>query len=153
MNSDISIRQATAAEAPEIFALVQDAYRKWIAVIGGRPLPMTADYDALIARQQVYSAREGGALVGVIVLWPQDDALYIDNLAVAPAQQGRGIGRLLLAFAEQQARALGLTALTLLTNEKMTTNQTYYARYGYVETGRETMPSGRRAVWMRKTLA
>ncbi|MFN8376844.1 MAG: hypothetical protein U0694_28725 [Anaerolineae bacterium] len=47
---------------------------------------------------------------------------------------------------------MGLRKLTLLTNEKMVYNQTYYLKHGYAETRRELMPNGRRAVWMHKVL-
>lgn len=152
MTDPFNIDMAVAEDSAEVAALVNAAYSKWIEVIGGIPMPMTADYDALIAQQCVYRVREGGALVGVLVIWREQDALYIDNLAVSPAQQGRGIGDQLLTFAEQKARELKLPMLTLLTNEKMLYNQTYYRKHGFMETRRETMPNGRRAVWMHKPL-
>jgi len=147
-----SIQLAAPDAATEVAALVNAAYSKWVEVIGGKPMPMTADYGTLIAQQLVYCARDGQELVGVLVIWQSDDALYIDNVAVAPSQQGRGIGDKLLAFAEQKARDMGLRKLTLLTNEKMVYNQTYYLKHGYAETRRELMPNGRRAVWMHKLL-
>ena len=149
---DFPIRLAIANEASEIAALVKAAYRKWVQVIGVEPMPMLADYGALIARNHVYCIREATGLVGIVVIWPVDDALYIDNIAVAPSQQRRGIGDRLLAFAEQKAHDMGLNKLTLLTNEKMVSNQIYYGKHGYVETRRETLPNGRRAVWMHKDL-
>jgi ribosomal protein S18 acetylase RimI-like enzyme len=149
---NLNIQRATDDESPAVAALVNAAYSKWIEVIGRKPMPMLADYDALIARQCVYCAREGLVLVGVIVLWPADDSLYIDNIAVASKQQGRGVGDALLAFAEQQASALNLSRMTLLTHEKMLYNQDYYRKHGYTELRRETFPDGRSAVWMEKQL-
>ena len=151
-NPTFNVHPATADEAANIAALVNAAYSKWIDVIGGKPMPMTVDYAALIAKNCVYSVREEADLVAVLVIWPLDDALYIDNIAVAPTHQGRGIGDRLLAFAEQKARELKLDRLTLLTNEKMVSNQIYYRKHGYAELRREIMPNGRRAVWMQKDL-
>lgn len=86
------------------------------------------------------------------MLVPEDGGPLIENVAVNPAAQGRGLGRCLLAFAEDQARALGLSALRLYTNEKMTSNIALYERLGHVITERENI-NGRRAVHMRKLLA
>ncbi len=148
----LEIRHATPEEIAQIAAIVNAAYTKWIDVIGGKPMPMTADYHALIAQQRVYSVRDGLELIAVLVIWQADDALYVDNLAVDPAHQGRGVGSQLLTFAERKAREMQLSKLTLCTNEKMTYNQAHYAKHGYFEIRRETTPNGRRAVWMQKQL-
>ena len=146
------IQLATPNDAAEITALVNAAYSKWIPIIGGKPMPMTANYAELIAKDYVYVVREGAALIGVLVIWELDDALYIDNIAVAPEQQGRGIGDRMLAFAEEKAREMNLRTMTLLTNAKMESNQAYYRKHGYVETRRQTIAEGRVAVWMHKPL-
>lgn len=152
MNPKLDIQQATPAEMAEVVALVDAAYTKWIEVLGGKPMPMTTDYAPLIAQQYVYSIREGSELVAVLVIWPEEDTFYIDNIAVSPAHQGRGIGAQLMAFAEQQARALNLPRITLMTNIKMEYNQAYYIKHGYVEIHREVLPNGRIGVWMQKQL-
>jgi ribosomal protein S18 acetylase RimI-like enzyme len=72
----------------------------------------------------------------VLVLEPEEDALLLDNVAVAPAAQGRGIGRKLIALAERRARELGLPKVRLYTNAKMTENLRMYPALGYVEVGR-----------------
>jgi ribosomal protein S18 acetylase RimI-like enzyme len=151
-HTPFDIQLATPNEAADVAALVDAAYSKWVEVIGGKPMPMLADYPALVDKGFVHTVHEAGILVGVLVIWQIDDALYIDNVAVHPDHQRRGIGDLLLAFTEQQARAMGLHKLTLLTNEKMESNQAYYLKHRYVETRRETLPNGRRAVWMHKAL-
>ncbi len=74
------------------------------------------------------------------------------SVAVAPAVQGRGLGRELMRFAEGRARALGRPTLRLFTNARMTRNLALYGRLGYVETHRETLPD-RVLVHMAKTLA
>ena len=48
----------------------------------------------------LYAAEESGALVAMLALHPKD--LYLDQLWVAPAHQGCGIGRALLAFTREQ---------------------------------------------------
>ena len=75
----------------------------------------------------------------------------MDNVAVHPAYQGRGLGRQLVALAEEEARRVGLTTVTLYTNERMTENLELYKRLGYMETERKT-EQGYQRVYMRKEL-
>ncbi len=49
----------------------------------------------------------GGVIAGAIETSPAKGHLLIENVAVSPAHQRRGIGRRLLAHAEQVAAALG----------------------------------------------
>ena len=142
------IRLAVAADRPTVEGVVQAAYAPWIDVIGGLPLPMGADYAELIAAGHVWVLDPPE---GLIVLVPENGVLLIENVAVTPAAQGRGLGRRLLAFAEQQARAHGLSRLRLYTNEKMVSNIALYERLGYVATERENI-NGRQAVHMQKPL-
>ncbi|MEU8247006.1 GNAT family N-acetyltransferase [Nonomuraea sp. NPDC048916] len=142
------MRPAVAADLAAVEKLVHDAYEPWVEVVGMRPLPMEADYDALIAAGRVHVT---DPLDGLIVLVPEPGVLLVENVAVQPERQGRGVGRTLLAFAEQEARRLGLPALRLYTNAKMASNIALYESLGYVVTGRQGI-EGRSAVLMRKEL-
>lgn len=143
------IRPAVPADRTAVEDVVRAAYTPWIEVIGVPPGPMTADYAELIAAGRVWVL---DPVEGLIVLVPEDDVLLVENVAVSPAAQGRGLGRRLLAFAEDQARALGLAALRLYTHEKMTANIARYERSGYRVTGRENVGDGHHLVHMRKQL-
>nr|WP_083472667.1 GNAT family N-acetyltransferase [Kibdelosporangium phytohabitans] len=109
---------------------------------------MQADYAALIDAGTVWLLDSTDGLI-VLVDEPDDGVLLIENVAVRPAAQGKGLGRQLLAFAEEQARHRGLTAVRLYTNEKMTSNIALYLAFGYRETSREVR-DGRHVVHMRK---
>src|SRR5439155_2134550 len=149
-----TIRRAVPAESQLVRACVRAAYAPYVERIGREPAPMNADYPELIRRGVVYVLAEfGGEPVGgVLVCWPRQDGLFVDNVAVHPRAQGQGAGRRLLAFAEDQAQALGLAAVWLYTNEAMTENLELYRRLGYVETGRR-VGDGFRRVFLRKDLA
>ncbi|GAB2872883.1 GNAT family N-acetyltransferase [Actinoallomurus bryophytorum] len=146
----MGIRLAESADRVAVEAIVQAAYEPWVAVIGARPLPLTADYGELISQGHVY-VLENGEIDALIVLEVTDGMLLVENVAVRPDRQGRGLGRRLMAFAEFRARSLGLTALRLYTNAKMTSNIGLYESLGYRETGREAK-NGRSVVHMRKKL-
>lgn len=134
MSSDV--RRARPADRGTVEDIVEQAYQPWITVIGARPGPMDADYAALIAAGSVY-VTGSSAVDGLIVLVPENDALLIDNVAVDPDRQGRGIGRTLLAFAETAAQQRGLQAVRLFTHERMTRNIKLYQDLGYAITGYE----------------
>jgi ribosomal protein S18 acetylase RimI-like enzyme len=130
------IRPARSDEAFWVRALVRRAYALYIPRMGKEPAPMLADYGVLIAKGEVHVLEEGGEAVALIVIYPKDDALFIENIAVDPVAQGKGYGRALLDFAEQEARRLGLEALRLYTNAAMTENLAFYPGRGFRETER-----------------
>ncbi|MDE2198863.1 MAG: GNAT family N-acetyltransferase [Rhodospirillales bacterium] len=149
--SSAEMRLATENDLERVEAIVRAAYAHYIARIGREPGPMLDDYAALIAAKRVLLAERDGGVEGVLVLLPQDDAMLLDNIAVAPGAQGRGLGRFMMAFAERRAVEAGYNAIKLYTNEAMTENIALYGRLGYAETHRAT-EKGLRRVYMRKAL-
>src|SRR4051812_1442290 len=150
----MGIRPAEAVDRESVEAIVKAAYDPWIPVIGMEPVPLTADYAELIDAGLVYVLENERMIDALIVLRPEDDDLLVENVAVSPDRQGRGLGRRLLAFAEFRARSLGLPAVRLYTNEKMISNIGLYESLGYRETVREALPgaSELHVVHMRKEL-
>ncbi|MFI0506567.1 GNAT family N-acetyltransferase [Streptomyces albogriseolus] len=132
------IRPAVAADVPAVKAVVDAAFRPYVARIGVVPVPMEADHAANVAAGRVFVAElpdDGGTdpvrVVGLVVLEPRTDHLYLDTVAVRPDAQGAGLGRLLLEFTQARARALGLPEIRLFTNAMMWENQKIYPRLGY----------------------
>lgn len=147
----LTLRLATPSDVPAITALVRAAYLLYVDRIGREPAPMGADYAAAVAASQVRLAFRDEQLLGVLVTEVHDDHLQIENVAVAPGQQGTGIGARLLDAAEEQARALGLGELRLYTNARMTENLSYYPRRGYREVARR-VEDGFDRVYFSRTL-
>src|SRR5262249_16111103 len=147
-----SLRPADLGDAPEVAGLVKVAYRHYIERIGRPTGPMTEDYVAAIRDRQVTVAECLATIVGVIVLGRTDEGCVIDNVAVRPSHQGTGLGKLLLDFAETEARKAGFDSVYLYTHEKMTENRALYARRGYVEF-EPHLDSPPFLVYMRKPLA
>jgi len=145
------MRHATDADVPTIARIVHDAYVKYVARIGRQPGPMLDDYAARVAVGQVWVCAEGDEIAGIIVLEPAPDYLLLDNIAVAPGWQGRGVGRILLAFADSEAQRAGYPELRLYTHELMHENIALYARLGWQEYGRGEQ-AGFQRVFMRKPL-
>jgi len=145
------IRQAGPEDRAAIEAIVQAAYAPYIPRIGRKPGPMLDDYEVLIADGRVHVLVDGEIVRGLVILIPDGDALLLDNVAVDPRAQGRGYGRMLLNFAEAEARRAGVRTLRLYTNEAMTENIALYGRLGFVETHR-AVEKGLRRIYMTKVL-
>ncbi|MBZ4021741.1 hypothetical protein CKO11_04610 [Rhodobacter sp. TJ_12] len=121
----------------EIAACARLAFGRYSAAIGRDPAPMRADFAAHVAAQEAFVALgQCGQFLGYIVLLTRPDHLYVDALAVRPEAKGKGLGRALIAFAEEEARRKHLPRLDLCTNQQMTENQTFYPHLGFTETGR-----------------
>jgi ribosomal protein S18 acetylase RimI-like enzyme len=112
---------------------------------------MDDDYAHRIAAGEVTVAEEGSTLLALLVTEVHPTHLLIDNVAVSPAAQGRGLGTRLLVEAEQQARALGLKLLRLYTHAMMASNIALYRRAGFTEIARIS-EKGFDRVYMQKTL-
>ena len=149
--ADRNIRPAEPGDAAAVRDLVRASYARYVGRIGKQPAPMLEDYAALIRAGEVWVLAEGGEVLGVLVIRPAEDHMFVDNVAVAPGHQGRGLGRELVAFAEEKAAEHGLPEIRLYTNEKMHENLDIYARLGFEETGRR-LDGGYRRVFMRKRL-
>ena len=106
---------------------------------------------SVVSRHVAWLADEDGEAAGFVILIPQPGYLLLENVAVRPAAQGRGIGARLLALAEERARGLGLPEIRLYTNEAMTENLAYYPRHGYTQTHRARQ-DGFDRVFFRKQL-
>jgi len=149
----MEIRLAQATDVQAVTACVQAAFGVWTDIIGRRPFALDTDYTSRIEQGYVYLAIENGELLGVIALWPEDESVYIDTVAVYPTLQKRGVGRTLLDFADSHARTLGITKMSLCTNGKMQSNRDYYQKLGYAEIRQEILLDGRVIIWMEKPLA
>ena len=107
------IRPASPGDLEEVETVIRAAYSGYIARIGREPGPMLDDYASLIGQGLVHVLDDGG-VVGVMVLVPELGAMLLDNVAVHPAARGKGYGRLLLAFAEQESRCQGFETIRTL---------------------------------------
>jgi ribosomal protein S18 acetylase RimI-like enzyme len=145
----VEIRLAIATDVSIVEEVVRAAYEPFAARIGFRPAPLDADYRSLVdgGHVRVTAPR----IDGVLVLSSDPDALGVDNIAVHPEAQSRGVGAQLMSYAFEHAIANGFTTVRLYTHSLMTDNIAWYERLGFVETSREPLPIGER-VHMAKDL-
>jgi ribosomal protein S18 acetylase RimI-like enzyme len=130
------LRRATDGDVPALAAIAEAAYAVYVPRIGRPPPPMVADYAAAVRDAETWVLEDGGRVAGYLVLVYHDDHVLLENVAVGPEDQGRGLGGRLLKYAEARTIAKGLNEIRLYTNEAMTENQALYERIGYEETHR-----------------
>jgi GNAT superfamily N-acetyltransferase len=143
------LRRATADDLPAIRFVIDAAYARYLTRMDKPPAPMSRDYGPSVEAGTTWVT--GSPVTAVLTLYPREDHLYVENVAVAPSAQGRGVGRALMEFAEQEAARRSLSRMALVTHEAMTENQAIYARLGYVEVERRT-EDGYRRIYMEKAL-
>ena len=149
--SDATIRLATSADVPAIEAVVHAAYTGYTERIGKPPGPMLDDYSRCVDERTVWVLTVDRHILGLAVVSPKEDHLYLDNIAIHPASQGQGLGRTLMRFVEAEARRLGVAELRLFTHRTMHENIALYGRTGWIETGRHEQ-DGYERVFFRKSV-
>ena len=147
----MDLEVATPADAPALAALVNAAYR---AIGGGRGWTSEADLFAggrvrapdvaamIAGGGTVLLRRSAQSLVGCIAIEADGAEAVISMLAVDPARQASGLGRALLAEAEQWAGRQGARLARMTVVEPRTELVAWYERRGYRRTGVEDFPYG-----------
>ena len=114
-------------------ALLQKRVRELVR--GGAPLIETREQNPIrIAFLEMER--------GLIELIPASDHLLLENLAVAPAHQRKGLGRRLMARVEALARASGVKLVRLYTNKEFASNLSFYRKLGYTIEREEPIKGG-----------
>jgi len=93
----------------------------------------------------LWVAEVEGEMVGYLAGRVERPRLHVDEVDVARAFQGRGIGRALLTTAADWARKKGLEALSLTTFRNVPWNAPFYASFGFREWDPANAPASIRA--------
>ncbi|MGI5923117.1 MAG: GNAT family N-acetyltransferase [Lentisphaeria bacterium] len=138
--SDIVIRPTREADAPRIHSILAET-----AMFNDAELDIADELlDAFLhkANQKDYIIHSAideasGAVIGYVCFGPTPATEATWDLywiAVDPKQQGRGIGRRLLRFAEEQCRNMGAKLMIIETSSqpKYQPTQHFYTNNGYV---------------------
>ena len=83
----------------------------------------------------VFVAEVGGGIAGYVAVERSGDAVRIEQLLVAPAHVGEGVGRQLLEYAEGYAISLGARVLEVVAEEDNRRALEFYRRRGFVPSG------------------
>ena len=139
MSNTIAIRTATADDVPRIVTLLNAAFAmEWDFINRDRTsAPEIA--RSMTAGSFFVVDGEEEALAACMYLEQRGDRLYLGMLAVRPGQQGRGVGRQMMAAAERHAAALGCGAIDIRIVNRRTELPPFYRSLGFVDAGTEPL--------------
>jgi GNAT superfamily N-acetyltransferase len=148
---------AAEADYAEIIDLANWAYRgkgetaSWNieeGILEGQRINESLLREDLAARPEgqllTWRGRLDGPLLGMVLLNPEGDGVwYLGLFAVRPDEQNRGLGRVLLAAAEDFARERGARRIRMTVLHVRDTLIAWYERRGYALSGeRVPFPDG-----------
>ena len=134
-----AIRPALIADVPTITLIARQSFERYVPLIGRPPAPMRANFSKHVLENTVFiakSEKSQGVVLGYAIILQKDEAWLLDNIAVSPWAQGRGVGSALIAACEAFLRDCGAQRYHIYTNEVMEQNLTWYPAIGFVETDR-----------------
>lgn len=145
------ITKATLADIPAINILINSAYRGetskkgWTTeanlLEGKRTDEQELTELFFNAKNTILKYTEKKQIIGCILLVKNEQQLYLGMLTVSPELQNSGIGKKLLAEAENHAKTLGLSSIIMTVISVREELIAWYKRHGYVDTGkREAFP-------------
>jgi ribosomal protein S18 acetylase RimI-like enzyme len=135
-------RVAALEEAPALAALINAAFEvERFFVEGDRT--SAAEVGALMAKGAFLVAEAEGALSACVYVETRGRRGYFGLLAVDPRRRGSGLGRALVAAAEDHLRVRGCEAADIHVVNLRTELPPFYRRLGYAETGTVPFPEGR----------
>lgn len=91
--------------------------------------------DSLQAGHSCWVMRLNGDLIGFFIVMPILDEAHLLNLAIAPAQQGQGMGARLLRHAMLSAKENGAASMLLEVRPSNTQALKLYRHFGFVQIG------------------
>ena len=145
------ITKATLQDIPNLNILINSAYRGetskkgWTTeaniLEGKRTNEEELTETILNPKNTILKYTENDQIIGSVLLVEKKHQLYLGMLTVSPELQNSGIGKKMLAEAENHAKALGLSSIIMTVITVREELIAWYKRHGYVDTGeREAFP-------------
>lgn len=143
---NIILRATTLADTAALPAIERSASQRFLQIpelawIADDQIISVAQHQAFAAAGLSWLAQADEHPVGFLVAETLDSSLFIAELSLHQEWQGKGIGRRLLDYVAEQARAKGYTSLTLTTFRDVPWNAPLYARLGFELLADETLPA------------
>ena len=135
----LAVRRATPDDASAIAGLINRAFAvEAFFVEGERTSP--DDVKQMLERGVFLLAEEAGRLAGCVFVSLSGERGYFGLLSVDPELQGRGLGRRLVAAAEEHCRRGGCRVVDIRVVNLRTELPPFYAALGYHEVGSAPFP-------------
>jgi predicted N-acetyltransferase YhbS len=138
--TQLKTRFATDGDVAAISALVNAAFKvERFFIDGDRINP--GKVREMLRTGKYLLAEDNDKLIACVYVELRGERGYFGLLAVDPSRQGEGLGRKMVAEAEDHARAAGCAFMDLLIVNLRAELPPFYRRLGYVETGTEPFPA------------
>jgi ribosomal protein S18 acetylase RimI-like enzyme len=145
------ITKATLQDIPSLNILINSAYRGetskkgWTTeanlLEGKRTNEEELTETILNPKNTILKYTDNDQIIGSVLLVEKEHQLYLGMLTVSPELQNSGIGKKMLAEAENHAKTLGLSSIIMTVISVREELIAWYKRHGYVDTGeREAFP-------------
>ncbi|MBB4716964.1 ribosomal protein S18 acetylase RimI-like enzyme [Streptomyces luteogriseus] len=145
----LTFRDATDADVDELVALIESAYRGddsragWTTeadILEGQRTDPEGVLEVIKSPDsRLMTVERDGRVVACCQLEHQGDHAYFGMFAVSPLLQGAGLGKVIIAEAERQARATwGVREMQMTVISVRDDLIAWYERRGYRRTGRMT---------------
>lgn len=145
------ITKATSTDIPSLNILINSAYRGesskkgWTTEANLLEGKRTTEEELIQTienpKNTILKFTENDKIIGSVLLVEKEHQLYLGMLTVSPELQNSGIGKKMLAEAENHAKTLGLSSIIMTVISVREELIAWYKRHGYVDTGkREAFP-------------
>jgi GNAT superfamily N-acetyltransferase len=138
----VLIRQADAADIPGVLGLYAQPDLDDGKVLAVDQAVALWERFARYPDYTLYVAEQDDAIVGTFALLVMDNLGHlgtpsgiVEDVVVAPARQGHGIGHAMMRFALERCREKGCYKLVLSSNAKRTRAHAFYESLGYERHG------------------
>lgn len=139
------ITKAVVADATELNVLVNSAYRGdssrqgWTTeadLLDGTRIDVEAIKDLILTPGiTILKYSEGNEILACVELKKENEKLYLGMLTVRPHLQGKGIGKILLKAAEEEAHNQKCTSIFMTVISVRKELIDWYMRHGFKPTG------------------
>jgi GNAT superfamily N-acetyltransferase len=133
----ITFRTAGTADVPRIVALLNAAFAMERDFVDRDRSSAAEITQYLVSGTFLVVDGDGGTLASCMYLEQRGERMYLGMLAVDPAEQGRGLGRQMMAAAERHAASLACGAIDIRIVDRRTELPPFYRSLGFVDNGTE----------------
>jgi GNAT superfamily N-acetyltransferase len=153
----VTIRLAKSAEVaalPPMQVAAGNLFRDVdMAMVADGPEPDVAAFAQARRAGRLVVALVEGEVVGFVRLEVLDAAFHVEQVTVAPAYGGQGIGRRLMLAAEELAQERGYDRMTLTTFRDVPFNGPFYESLGWQTLPADGLTPGRAAARQEESAA
>jgi predicted N-acetyltransferase YhbS len=139
MTDTLALRTARADDIPRIVALLNAAFAMERDFIDKDRTSAPEIQQYMNTGTFFVVDGDANGLASCMYLEQRTERLYLGMLAVNPSQQGRGLGRRMMAAAERHAASLGCGAIDIRIVNRRTELPPFYRALGFVDNGTEPL--------------